>query len=409
MRGHVTKRGERRYAFVVDVDGQRAQRCADCNRRTWVERDRPAQACQCGGTLGNPRPERRQVWRSGFTTKRAADQALREYLVSMDKGADPFPQDVDLRTWAERWQAGEAFTKLRPRTRGRYAQVMADVWLAELGTMRVDRIRPRHLRTVLDGIGASGTSPSSVTEAKAIVSSCLARAVDLGLIDVNPAAGVRTSGGRRRTLVVPDAEAATALLRAVEGGTWEVPLALAAYTGMRRSEVLGLRWSCVDLEQQTIRVGEGLHRIRDAGGSRLGFLPTKSAMSEREIVIASGLADRLRKHRAAQLERRLRLGPAWQDLDLVCDRGDGGPFDPDSFSTGFRRAVIKAELPAGIRLHDVRHGVATELLKQGVDPKIVSAMLGHSTVSFTQDQYQHVLRSMTAPAAEALNRALGDR
>jgi site-specific recombinase XerD len=76
----------------------------------------------------------------------------------------------------------------------------------------------------------------------------------------------------------------------------------------------------------------------------------------------------------------------------MCERGDGAPFDPDSFSTGFKRAVRAAELPYGIRLHDMRHAVATMLLKEGVDPKSVSAMLGHSTVSFTQDQFQHVLK-----------------
>ena len=92
---------------------------------------------------------------------------------------------------------------------------------------------------------------------------------------------------------------------------------------------------------------------------------------------------------------------------LVCDRGDGAPLHPDSFSTGFKRAAARAGLDPATRLHDLRHAVATTLLREGVDPKIVSAMLGHSTVSFTQDQYQHVLKGMTSAAADALDQALG--
>lgn len=407
MKGHVRQRGAG-WAFVVDIDGQRAQRCTDCNARHWVERERPAGTCpKCGGPLRDPRTERRQVWKSGYRTKSAAEKAMRSYLVELDQGADPFPTDTDLRTWVERWQTTEAFTGLRPRTRSRYTQVLADHWLPELGVMEVGRIRPRHVRTVLDAMAAGGASPRSVTEAKAILSSCLARAVDVGLIDVNPCAGVRTRGGRRRSLVVPDQDQARALLAAVDGPTWEVPLALASYTGMRRSEVLGLRWADVDLEERTIHVRQGLHRIREHGISRLGYLPTKTETSERSFMIGQALTDRLRAWKRSQSARRLLLGPGWVDDDLVCDRGDGGPLDPDSFSSGFRRAVAKAGLPKEIRLHDVRHSVATTLLRQGVDPKIVSAMLGHSTVAFTQDQYQHVLKGMTAAAADALDHALG--
>ncbi len=405
MRGHVRERGKG-WAFVVDVDGQRARRCVDCGRRVWVDRESPAACPACAGELGEAKVERRQVWRS-FTTRKAAENALTDFMAETRKGVDPFPEDIDLWSWVDRWKTSPAYTKLRPRTRARYAQVLTDWWLAHLGTMRVDRIRPRHVREVLDAMSAAEASPRSVTEAKAILSSTLARAVDVGLIDANPCAGVRTEGGRKHRYVVPDADQARQLLEAVEGGTWEVPLALAAYTGMRRSEVLGLRWADVDLDARTIRVTQGLHAIRDDDGSRLGFLPTKTETSDRQFMIGETLAARLRQWKREQAERRLSIASAWQDVDLVCDRGDGGPLHPDSFSSGFRRACVQAGMPAGMRLHDVRHSVATTLLAQGVDAKVVSAMLGHSTVSFTQDQYQHVLKGMTSAAADALDQAMG--
>jgi integrase len=103
----------------------------------------------------------------------------------------------------------------------------------------------------------------------------------------------------------------------------------------------------------------------------------------------------------------LLLGAAWIDDDLVCDRGDGGPLDPDAMSRATKRFVVRAGLPAGVRLHDVRHGVATAMLASGVDTKIASAVLGHSSAAFTADQYQHVLRGMTKSATSAIDKALG--
>lgn len=409
MSGHVVKRGDKRYSFVVDVPDQRAQRCAN-GHRSWVDHGKVEATCgsdDCGAELGAPMPERRQLWRSGFTARKAADTAMRGFLVELDKGADPFPADITLTDWADRWKSSEAFTKLRPRTRGRYAQVMTDYWLEELGGLRVDRLRPRHVRQVLDSMATGGSSARSVSEAKAIISSCLARAVDVGLIDANPAAGVRTTMGRRRKLSVPEPAQVLAILAKVKGGTWELPTNIPAFTGMRRSEVLGLRWSDVDLEEGSITVAQGLHRIRDERGSRLDFLPAKTESSERTFSIGASLLEQLTAARRDHVQRRMALGPTWRDLDLVCDRGDGGPSDPDAFSHGFTKAATDCGLPKGTRLHDLRHAMATTLLGQGVNVKIVSAMLGHSTVSFTMDQYQHVLTEMTTAGADAMDAALG--
>jgi site-specific recombinase XerD len=90
----------------------------------------------------------------------------------------------------------------------------------------------------------------------------------------------------------------------------------------------------------------------------------------------------------------------------VCDRGDGGPLDPDAFSHAFKRIARTAGLPDGVRLHVVRHGVATSVLAQGVDTKLASAVLGHASASFTADRNQHVLTGMTKSATDALDAAI---
>jgi integrase len=114
----------------------------------------------------------------------------------------------------------------------------------------------------------------------------------------------------------------------------------------------------------------------------------------------------LKRHRKEQTERRLLLGAAWTDLDLVVDRGDGEHLDPDTLSAGFRRAA-KASGIGGARLHDLRHAYATTLLAAGVNVKVVSEALGHARTAFTMDTYQHVLPTMGEQAAAAIEKALG--
>ena len=125
------------------------------------------------------------------------------------------------------------------------------------------------------------------------------------------------------------------------------------------------------------------------------FTEPKTDRARREITLTQLAVVRLRSWRAEQVARRLRLGAAWADLDLVCDRGDGGPVDPDAFGKAFRRIAKEAGLSPETRLHDLRHAVATTLLDRGVHPAIASAVLGHASTSFTMDTYSHVIESMT--------------
>jgi integrase len=136
------------------------------------------------------------------------------------------------------------------------------------------------------------------------------------------------------------------------------------------------------------------------------FVPPKTDRGRRKISLPAVTVDALKRHRRAQAERRLLLGEAWTDLDLVVDRGDGEHMDPDTFSAGFRRAASFAGIEAA-RLHDLRHAYATTLLAAGVNVKVVSEALGHARTAFTMDVYAHVLPTMGEQAAAAIEKALG--
>jgi integrase len=168
---------------------------------------------------------------------------------------------------------------------------------------------------------------------------------------------------------------------------------LAAYWGLRRSELIGLAWSDVDLATRRIHVRQA--QVSDALDS------TKSEHSERIIVIDQGTADVLRAWRAAQLAERLAWGSAWNDTGRVFTREDGTPVRPGWVSERFGTLAAKAGLPP-VTFHGLRHGTATMLLAAGQPPKVISEVLGHNTVSFTMTVYTEVAESLAESAASAI-------
>jgi integrase len=225
----------------------------------------------------------------------------------------------------------------------------------------------------------------------------------------SPACGVRRPKFDRPDLAVPTPGELTRLIDGATGSVWEVPELIAATTGLRRGEVLGLRWSMIDPKAGRLRVEKSLQRVEDANGSRkLPLVDPKTERSRRSIALMEITATGLRRAKSEQARRRIRCSSAWVDLDLVCDRGDGAPLDPDAFGKATKRLAGVAGLDPRLRLHDLRHGVATAMLEGQVHPAVASAMLGHSSVAFTMDTYQHVIDEMTDQAASALDQAFAD-
>ena len=169
---------------------------------------------------------------------------------------------------------------------------------------------------------------------------------------------------------------------------------LAAATGMRRGEVLGLRWQDVDLDASRVAVRQTLISIR----YRLSFGTPKTAKGRRLIALDDRTVAELKRHRKAQLQERLAFGPGYSDADLVFVREDGSPVHPDLFSDYFEKHARRLGLPR-IRLHDLRHTHATLALQAGVNPKVISERLGHATVAFTLDRYAHCVPAMEEEAA----------
>jgi len=177
--------------------------------------------------------------------------------------------------------------------------------------------------------------------------------------------------------------------------------------GLRRGELLGLRWQDIDWKAGVLHVRQTLARVKnhEIGHTHLAFQEPKTAYSRRTIPLPAACLTALRHHRAQQAEERLMLGQGYKDHGLVFCQADGGPIDPRTLNRYCSRALEQADLPA-IRLHDARHTFATWLLEQGVSPKVVQTMLGHSSIAVTLDIYSHVSLELEKQAAAKLDAAL---
>jgi integrase len=265
-------------------------------------------------------------------------------------------------------------------------------------------LRPLHVQKVVDEVAAKNLSAGTQDLAYRVLSSSLAQALRWQLIAVNPAKAVRPPRPERPMLNTPDADQMTRILD-VARDTWiERPVVLSASTGMRLGETLGLRWRDVDLETGVLRV----MRAVEWSGRDFRFTQPKSSRSRRTINLPAFAIEAMRGWKRDQNERRLIVGEAWNDHDLVVDDGLGRPLRVDSVSAAFATMTRRAEMER-VRFHDLRHGFATRLLEAGGHPKVVSEALGHASVAFTMDRYQHVMPTMQAQAADAIQAALGPR
>jgi integrase len=404
MNGHVRKMSGSTWGFVVDVPRQPARRCNACGRRYWCD-EKPPTACEkCGGDLGAPQPERRQKWHSGFKTKTAAQNGLRDALNRMDRGEEPVPTSVTLAEFVDTWeQHMEVHDKPRLVTRTNYLKLVRRWVLPAIGTVRLDRVRVADVQGVLDAMVAAGKAPGTVAHTRAALSSCFAFALRGQLVQSNPVRATTTPTRRAPQLHIPTPEQLLTLIEKAKGTPWEVPVLLSATTGARRAEVLAMRWEYVDLDRGRVRVVDTMQRLADG---TLGFAPTKTERARRQIPLPGFVVDRLRRLRVEQAERRLKLGEGWHDWDLVCERGDGLPLDPMSYTHAFGRIAKSVGLEK-VRLHDCRHAVATMLAKSGTPGVVTSAVMGHSSVAFTLSVYTHVDEEQVERAAAGLEQAFG--
>ncbi len=250
--------------------------------------------------------------------------------------------------------------------------------------------------------GKGGLSALTVHKHHRILYESLRYGVRQGILVRNPAEAVTPPHGQSKKPAMVGANHVQLILEAAKETPYYALFFTNVYTGLRRGELLGLRWGDVDLEKSTLSVVQTLQQLRN--GEYI-FREPKSKRGRRQIALSPSLAVLLWEHQLKQEHTRKLLGKPLAPTDLVFSRPDGKPLRPNTVSRALQEIARSIGL-WGVRLHDLRHAHATILLQQGVHPKIVQERLGHSTVATTLDIYSHVLPGLQEAAARRFDEGL---
>jgi integrase len=262
------------------------------------------------------------------------------------------------------------------------------------------QLRPEHIQKHYTDTLKDGLSAGTVRYHHAVLHIALQTAVKWGLVSRNVADAVSPPPARRSEMQIWDEDDIYRFLEVVKDTPYYALFYTALFTGMRRSELLALRWQDVDFILSQIYVNRGLHHLKD--GSYI-FTEPKSAKSRRTIALPPSVTLLLGECHERQKLERAKLGICLTDADLVFSTPEGKPLRPNTVTYAWTTLAKRAGLNV-IRLHDARHTHASLMLKQGIHPKIVQERLGHSSIQITLDTYSHVAPGLQQAAAESFDK-----
>ena len=337
-------------------------------------------------------------------TKREAQAKLAELIHQVNRGEIANPKGT-FGEFTKRWLAEYAVPNLSPRTAEGYQSIYRAHLEGSLGNTPLKNLKPGHIQTYYADCLAGGLSTTTVRHHAMLLHRILEHAMKWQLIPRNPADAVTPPKVRYTEMRTLDESQIGTVLEAARNTPYYICFYLALYTGLRRSELLALRWQDIDLLMAEISISRSMHRLLSR---ETVFRGTKTAKSSRSVALSPSTCVVLRQHLDDEMALCTRLGIPFTDDRLIFCRWDGKPMIPYTISQAWRRLTRRLGIP-NVRFHDLRHTSATMLLKAGVHPKIVQERLGHSSISITLDTYSHVTRGMQRQAAEALGRILGQK
>jgi integrase len=371
--------------------------------------------------IGRPYANRRRATRyvTFRGTKKAAEAELTRLLNHRDQGTLADPGKQTLGEYLQHWLAVDIDRRLAHRTAARHRGIVEGNIVPRIGHLPIRSLTVSHIEAFEAELHKEGwvkaqakregepktkrgLSSQTVLHIHRTLSQALAHAVRTGVLFRNPVQQVRPPRPPHREIrILTKAEIATLLDAARDTGLY-LPVMVSVSTGIRRSELLGLRWSDVDLDAASMTVNQAMERVRGT----VSFKPPKTRASRRTISLPSACVDQLRVHKEHQFSQKLALGLG-RDLDaLVFARADGSAWDADSLSKSFSRLVRAAKVTS-ITLHGLRHTHISHLLMDGIHLKVVSERAGHANVNVTLGVYAAFTPTMQGEVAKTVDGWLG--
>ena len=322
---------------------------------------------------------------------------LREVVKAKERGQDFTIRRRTVAEWLTEWlDQVKATDGTRPQTVRWYRWLVDKHVSPVIGSVKLDRLTPADVRHLLAELVRADVGNTTVRQAHGLLRNALGDAERLELVPRNVARSVRPPASTKGRVRALTPEEARRLLATAKDERLYGLLVLAVTTGLRRGELLALRWQDVSLDEGVLRVRRTLLRL----DGRLVFGEPKSASSVRTVPVPPAARDVLRAHRL--LIQAESSAASWQDFGLVFPSRIGTPIEPTNVNRWFRELRERAGL-SWLRLHDLRHAFATFMLHQGADLRLIMETLGHSQISVTADLYTHVLLPRQRAASEAVD------
>jgi integrase len=327
-------------------------------------------------------------------TRKEAHEKLKNAQLEYEQGILATGPQQTVQQYLEYWLEDVHKAKVRLGTYDAYRTILNRHLIPELGHIRLQKLTTQLVQSFYAKKQKQGYSASRVRAIHAVLHRSLEHAKRIKLIGSNVCDGVELPLSEQHEIQPLTPEQARLLLQKVREHHLEALLTLALTTGIRKGEILALRWRDIDLQKGTLQIRRTLSYM-----AHYGFKEgePKTAKSKRKIALPPFVIETLKRHHTVQLEARLQVGEDWVENDLVFSNKRGGFIVPMTLANHFTRLLVEIGLPH-IRFHDLRHSAATLLLSMGVPAKVVQEILGHSNFSTTMDIYSHVLPSMQQEA-----------
>ncbi len=335
-------------------------------------------------------------------TKYAKTQSLcrawiKEMLNKIDGGLTFEGTQITLERFVEMWLNGKVLSR-RPRTVHQYQQIVRLHILPIMGHMRLQDIRPTHVRQLYAIKRKEGRGPRTVQLIHATLYNALKQAVREGVLRHNPVEAVERPRVEQSEMQILNDDQIRQFLITAKGSPFEAIFYLALATGMRQGELLGLKWSDIDWNKGILFVQRQLQQIEGQG---YVFLPPKTRAGRRQIKVGTATLKQLEDHRNRQALEKAVAGDRWRENDLIFPTTIGTPLDYKRATQEFKRILKHAGLPS-IRFHDLRHTSLNALMEMGTPVNTVQRRGGHAKPSTTIDIYGHATARSQEVAAEKI-------
>ena len=336
-------------------------------------------------------------------SKKDAQKFLTAKLREKDLGIFVEPAAMLLNEFLDKWLKESAKQRLRENTFNSYQDMLRWHIREKIGLKRLCDLQTYDVQELYNEMTESGLSPRTVRYVHAVLTSALKQAVKWQMIVRDPCENCDLPKKVKKEMKHLSREETTKFLEAAKNDKWFALFLIAIELGLRPEEYFALQWKDFDFENNVVSIRRAVIEKRGGG---FYFSDVKTASSVRSIDISTEIVKALKTNRRNQLEERMKVGTAYQNLDLVFASEIGTPLmRRNLINRHFKPLLKKAELK-DIRLYDLRHTTASLLLAANEHPKVVQERLGHSSVMITLDTYSHVSPTMQKAATEKLEKML---